>query len=96
MLFQYYLDPPQRLQEELRKNGLSDMQFFLLKHGESRLIEIKEADDKQDEDEQADDDHHHHEHHAGEEQQQTEEDQGLIDYLVDKMTGEEEKAEDDQ
>ena len=72
------------------------MQFFLLKHGESRLIEIKEADDKQDEDEQADDDHHHHEHHAGEEQQQTEEDQGLIDYLVDKMTGEEEKAEDDQ
>jgi len=32
------------LNDELRKQGLSEMQFFLLKHGESRLIEIKEAD----------------------------------------------------
>jgi len=39
-----YLDPPRRLNEELRKQNLSEMQFFLLKHGESRLIEIKEAD----------------------------------------------------
>ena len=41
---EYYLEPPQRLNEELRKSGLSEMQFFLLKHGESRLIEIKEAE----------------------------------------------------
>jgi len=41
---EFYLEPPQRLNEELRKQGLSEMQFFLLKHGESRLIEIKEAD----------------------------------------------------
>jgi len=39
-----YLEPPRLLNEELRKQGLSEMQFFLLKHGESRLIEIKEAD----------------------------------------------------
>ena len=38
------MEPAQRLNEELRKQGLSEMQFFLLKHGESRLIEIKEAD----------------------------------------------------
>jgi len=41
---EYYLEPPQRLNDELRSQGLSEMQFFLLKHGESRLIEIKEAD----------------------------------------------------
>ncbi|XP_057297051.1 N-acyl-phosphatidylethanolamine-hydrolyzing phospholipase D-like [Hydractinia symbiolongicarpus] len=41
---EYYLEPPRRLNDELRKQGLSEMQFFLLKHGESRLIEIKEAD----------------------------------------------------
>jgi len=41
---EYFLEPPQRLNDELRKQGLSEMQFFLLKHGESRLIEIKEAD----------------------------------------------------
>jgi len=41
---EYYLEPPQRLNDELRNQGLSEMQFFLLKHGESRLIEIKEAD----------------------------------------------------
>lgn len=41
---EYYLEPPTRLNEELKKQGLSEMQFFLLKHGESRLVEIKEAD----------------------------------------------------
>eukprot|EP00112_Aurelia_sp_Birch-Aquarium-sp1_P017752 Seg4152.2 transcript_id=Seg4152.2/GoldUCD/mRNA.D3Y31 product="N-acyl-phosphatidylethanolamine-hydrolyzing phospholipase D" protein_id=Seg4152.2/GoldUCD/D3Y31 len=44
---EFYLDPPHRLQEELKKKGLSDMQFFLLKHGESRLTEIKELNKKQ-------------------------------------------------
>ena len=80
IFFQYYLEPPQRLQDELRKNGLSEMQFFLLKHGESRLIEIKEADEKKDDD----DEEQAEEQAAGDGQ---EADQGLIDYLVDKVTG---------
>lgn len=42
---EYYLEPPQRLKDELQKEHLSEMQFFLLRHGESRLVEIKEADD---------------------------------------------------
>jgi len=46
---EYYLEPPRRLNEELSKQKLSEMQFFLLKHGESRLIEIKEADKEDDE-----------------------------------------------
>jgi len=54
---EYYLEPPQRLNDELRKQGLSEMQFFLLKHGESRLIEIKEAD----KDHQETTEHEHHE-----------------------------------
>ncbi|XP_065673755.1 N-acyl-phosphatidylethanolamine-hydrolyzing phospholipase D [Hydra vulgaris] len=45
---EHYLEPPQRLNEELKKSGLSEMQFFLLKHGESRLIEIKEAEKESD------------------------------------------------
>lgn len=72
-----YLEPPQRLNDELRKQGLSEMQFFLLKHGESRLIEIKEAD-KDDEpkenghvqengvQENGDSHEHDHEHHHDE------------------------------
>ena len=44
---EYYLEPPQRLSDELKKHGISEMQFFLLKHGESRLIEIKEANDEE-------------------------------------------------
>ena len=85
------------MQEELRGNGLSDMQFFLLKHGESRLIEIKEADEKQGEEENQDnaegENKENQDTAEGErvEQYQDEEpDQGLIDYLVDKMAGEEE------
>lgn len=67
---EYYIEPATRLQKELRENGLSDMQFFLLKHGESRLIEIKEA-----EKEEEDHEHHHehadadHEHHHDHEQE---------------------------
>ena len=57
---QYYLDPPSRLNEELRKQGLSEMQFFLLKHGESRLIEIKEADKEHHADHTEGVDHEHH------------------------------------
>jgi len=79
---EYYLEPPQRLQDELRKNGLSEMQFFLLKHGESRLIEIKEADEKKD-----DDDEEQAEEQAAGDGQEADQDQGLIDYLVDKVTG---------
>eukprot|EP00112_Aurelia_sp_Birch-Aquarium-sp1_P002931 Seg1327.4 transcript_id=Seg1327.4/GoldUCD/mRNA.D3Y31 product="N-acyl-phosphatidylethanolamine-hydrolyzing phospholipase D" protein_id=Seg1327.4/GoldUCD/D3Y31 len=101
---EYYLDPPHKLQEELRKDGLSDMQFFLLKHGESRLIEIKEANEKRE-----DHDHHHehaeghgdvhhhdhgneehHEHHHDDHAHDEEQDQGLIDYLVDKLADDEE------
>jgi len=40
---EHYLEPPQRLKDELQKEHLSEMQFFLLRHGESRLVEIKEA-----------------------------------------------------
>ena len=81
------MEPPQRLQEELRKNGLSEMQFFLLKHGESRLIEIKEADEKREEDEEQ------AEQQEGGDEQQDNQDQGLIDYLVDKVIGDEENKE---
>ncbi|XP_065640916.1 N-acyl-phosphatidylethanolamine-hydrolyzing phospholipase D isoform X1 [Hydra vulgaris] len=41
---EHYLEPPQRLNEELKKSNMSVMQFFLLKHGESRIVEIKETD----------------------------------------------------
>lgn len=34
-----YLEPPQRLSEELCKQVISEMEFFVLKHGQSRLIE---------------------------------------------------------
>ena len=78
------MEPPQRLQDELRKNGLSEMQFFLLKHGESRLIEIKEADEKKDDDDENLADEEADEQAAGDGQ---EADQGLIDYLVDKVAG---------
>ncbi|XP_065673768.1 uncharacterized protein PF3D7_1120600 isoform X15 [Hydra vulgaris] len=37
---EHYLEPPHRLNKELKKSGLSNTQFFVLKHGESRLIII--------------------------------------------------------
>ncbi|XP_065673789.1 N-acyl-phosphatidylethanolamine-hydrolyzing phospholipase D isoform X2 [Hydra vulgaris] len=40
---EHYLEPPLRLNEELKKSDLSKLQFFLLKHGESRLIDITES-----------------------------------------------------
>ena len=87
-LFKYYNEPPKRLQEELRKEGLSDMQFFLLKQGESRLIEIKEADKKDDEEQ------------AGEDESKTsdqeKEDKGFLEQLVDQFVGDESKPEDEQ
>ena len=83
------MDPPHKLQEELRKSGLSDMQFFLLKHGESRLIEIKEANERQ---EEQGDGNEEQENQDGNQEQQ-EQDQGLIDYLVDKIAGDDEQQD---
>ncbi len=83
------------------------MQFFLLKHGESRLIEIKEADKEEEQDSD-----HNEEQVNGDVQQEEqepekapeEEQQGLFDYIVDKVNeaieepkaDEEPKAEEDQ
>ncbi|XP_047146623.1 protein PFC0760c isoform X5 [Hydra vulgaris] len=39
---EHYLEPPHRLNDELKKSGLSNTQFFVLKHGESRLIIIND------------------------------------------------------
>ncbi len=36
--FQYYLEPPEKLQEAMKEKGLEPDDFFTLKHGESRLI----------------------------------------------------------
>lgn len=38
---EYYLEPAQRLAAELEKRGMSEMQFFTLKHGESRLFDVE-------------------------------------------------------
>jgi len=57
---EYYLEPPTRLNEEIKKQGLSEMQFFLLKHGESRLVEIKEADKDHEHNTEHDHEHNHH------------------------------------
>lgn len=37
-LFQYYLDPPIKLNEALERYGLKKDDFFLLRHGESRNL----------------------------------------------------------
>ena len=65
------------------------MQFFLLKHGESRLIEIKEANERQ---EEQGDGNEEQENQDGNQEQQ-EQDQGLIDYLVDKIAGDDEQQD---
>lgn len=35
--FQYYLEPPEKLAEALRKHKLAEKDFFTLNHGETRL-----------------------------------------------------------
>lgn len=87
---EYYLEPPQRLNDELRKQNLSEMQFFLLKHGESRLIEIKEANKEEDAppvDDNIED------AACNEEKKLDEEDKNILDQLVDEFQGEESKEE---
>lgn len=40
--FQYYLDPPIKLNEALERYGLKKDDFFLLRHGESRNLNKNE------------------------------------------------------
>lgn len=88
-----YNEPPRRLNEELRNQNLSEMQFFLLKHGESRLIEIKESSHADGSDEaqvaQEVEDHGHDEahqpepeHHHEDEHHHGDEESDLLDKLV--------------
>ena len=66
------------------------MQFFLLKHGESRLIEIKEANKEEDAppvDDNIED------AACNEEKKLDEEDKNILDQLVDEFQGEESKEE---
>jgi N-acyl-phosphatidylethanolamine-hydrolysing phospholipase D len=37
-LSQFYLEPPVRLREAMEKNGLNVEHFFVLNHGESRVL----------------------------------------------------------
>ena len=55
------------------------------------MIEIKEANERQEE--QGDGNEERHEHQQDDQVQGAEQDQGLIDYLVDKIAGEEERHE---
>ncbi|KAK7878690.1 hypothetical protein WMY93_030526 [Mugilogobius chulae] len=41
---EYYLDPPERLREALEQKGLKPESFFVLNHGESRLISSPHGD----------------------------------------------------
>lgn len=38
IFFQYYLDPPVKLNEALERYGLKKDDFFVLRHGESRNL----------------------------------------------------------
>lgn len=90
---EYYLEPPQRLNDELRKQNLSEMQFFLLKHGESRLIEIKEAD-KDDEPQANGDVHDNIEGDACAEEKKADDDSDILQQLVNEFT--EDKNDDEE
>ncbi|KAG7455840.1 hypothetical protein MATL_G00245250 [Megalops atlanticus] len=43
LAYEYYLEPPVKLKEALERYGLSEDNFFLLKHGESRLLNSEEV-----------------------------------------------------
>lgn len=87
---EYYLEPPTRLNDELRKQGLSEMQFFLLKHGESRLIEIKEAGKEEEgEGEQKEEVPNGH----CQEEKKEDVDSDVLQQLVDQLTTDEPEAE---
>ena len=44
LIFQFYLEPPEKLTEALEKRDLTDEHFFTLKHGESKLIDTQSED----------------------------------------------------
>uniref|UniRef100_A0AAZ3S9F6 N-acyl-phosphatidylethanolamine-hydrolyzing phospholipase D n=1 Tax=Oncorhynchus tshawytscha TaxID=74940 RepID=A0AAZ3S9F6_ONCTS len=41
---EFYLEPPVRLREAMEKNGLNVEHFFVLNHGESRVMGEKEKE----------------------------------------------------
>jgi len=86
---EYYLEPAQRLNDELRKQGVSEMQFFLLKHGESRLIEIKEAEKQEDAPEQNGNvDDNIEDDKCAEQKKADEDDASILQQLVDNLAEE--------
>uniref|UniRef100_A0AAZ3NZK8 Metallo-beta-lactamase domain-containing protein n=1 Tax=Oncorhynchus tshawytscha TaxID=74940 RepID=A0AAZ3NZK8_ONCTS len=38
LAYEFYLEPPVRLREAMEKNGLNAEHFFVLNHGESRVL----------------------------------------------------------
>lgn len=44
LAYEFYLEPPQRLREALEEKGLEPGSFFILNHGESRLISRRHRD----------------------------------------------------
>jgi len=59
---EYFLEPARRLKEELEKRGMTEVQFFLLKHGESRLIDVEKVGVEKGSEIKVRR-HHHHNHH---------------------------------
>lgn len=43
LIFQYYLDPPVKLNEALERYGLKKDDFFVLNHGESRDLSTNDG-----------------------------------------------------
>lgn len=83
------MEPAQRLNDELRKQGVSEMQFFLLKHGESRLIEIKEAEKQEDAAEQNGNvDDNIEDDKCAEQKKADEDDASILQQLVDNLAEE--------
>ncbi|KAJ8382056.1 hypothetical protein SKAU_G00028340 [Synaphobranchus kaupii] len=43
LAYEYYLEPPMKLKEAMERYGLSQEKFFVLKHGESRVLDSEEV-----------------------------------------------------
>lgn len=43
LAYEYYLEPPMKLKEAMERYGLSQEKFFVLKHGESRVLNSEEV-----------------------------------------------------
>lgn len=84
---EHYLEPPHRLNAELKRLEMNEMQFYLLKHGESRLTEIKEAPHTEDDDECQAPQVTHHLSEDGDANVEVEADGGMLQNLIDAATG---------